>query len=62
MRLSEAELRDLRHEAEIVRNRRSLRFMEVDPRVLLRMLDEIANQRVVMLTIERTDVDPALRD
>lgn len=51
--VSEAELRAIRKQADEAMARKTRRFIDLDPRTVHRMLNEIENHRVVGLTFER---------
>ena len=55
-------LASLRKDVEAAMNRKPIQFVSLDPRIMLKILDEIDNCRVVQLKFERKEIDPSLRD
>ena len=55
-------LAELKRDATKALNRKPIRFVDVDPRVLASLIDEIERHRTTLLIVERKQLDPALRD
>ena len=60
--LPSAVLTELRQQAHVAASQKRIRFVEIDPRVLGQLIDELENHRLVNLTIPREQREPALRD
>ena len=57
--LSESELNQLRSMSMTALGRRVLRFVEIDPRVALRLISEVEEARLVQRKFENPEVQPA---
>lgn len=55
-------LASLRKDVEAAMKKKPIQFVSCDPRIMLKLLDEIDNCRVTQLQFERKELDPSLRD
>ena len=55
-------LSELKRDANKAIKHKPVRFVDVDPRILASLIDEIERHRTTLLIVERKQLDPALRD
>ena len=60
--LNEEMLSELKRDANKAIKHKPVRFVDVDPRILASLIDEIERHRTTLLIVERKQLDPALRD